>query len=115
MLSSPKYEEQLGVLEERLPRAHALTPELMSDVIAKVCTQATHKAKVNQLTEAGAWIDATLARVGLELPSWKLRRLVHEDGKWLCSLSKQPNLLVALDDTADARLTRRPSASRKIA
>jgi hypothetical protein len=100
----PKYEEQLGVLKERLRRAHALTPELMSDVIAKACTQATHKAKVNRLTEVGAWTDAAavLAMVELELPFWKLRRLVHEDGKWLCSLSKEPNLPVALDDTADA-------------
>ena len=100
----PKYEEQLGVLKERLRRAHALTPELMSDVIAKACTQATHKAKVNRLTEVGAWTDAAaaLAMVELELPFWKLRRLGHEDGKWLCSLSKEPNLPVALDDTADA-------------
>jgi len=101
MLFYPKYEEQLGVLEERLRRAHALTPDL-SDVITKACTQATHQARVNQLIEAGAWTDATLAMVELELPYWNLLRLVHEDGEWLCSLSKQPNLPVALDDTADA-------------
>ena len=92
----------LGVLEKRLRRAHALTPDLMSDVIMKACTQPTHQARVNQLIEAGAWTDATLAMVELELPSWNLRRLVREDGEWLCSLSKQPNLPVALDDTADA-------------
>ena len=107
MLFYPKYEEQLGVLEERLRRAHALTPDLMSDVIAKACTRfaphgPTPNARVNQLIEAGAWTDATLAMVEVELPYWKLRRLVHEDGEWLCSLSKQPNLPVALDDTADA-------------
>jgi hypothetical protein len=102
MLFFPKYEEQLGVLEERLRRAQALTPDLMSDVIAKACTQATHKARVNQLIEAGAWTDATLAMAELELPSWNLRRLIREDGEWLCSLSKQPNLPLALDDTAEA-------------
>ena len=90
------------MLEERLRRAHALTPDLMSDVITKACTQATHQARVNQLIEAGAWTDATLAMVELELPSWNLRRLVREDGEWLCSLSKQPNLPLALDDTAEA-------------
>jgi len=103
MLFYPKYEEQLGVLEKRLRRAHALTPDLMSDVIMKACTQPTHQARVNQLIEAGAWADATLAMVELELPSWNLRRLVREDGEWLCSLSKQPNLPLALDDTAEAR------------
>src|SRR5665213_1260292 len=44
-----------------------------------------------------------LTLIELELPAWKLRRLVYEDGEWFCSLSKQPNLPVALDDTADAR------------
>jgi hypothetical protein len=106
MLFYPKYEAQLGVLEERLRRAHALTPDLLSDVIAKACTRfaahPTPKARVNSLIEAGAWTDAMLAIVELVLPSWKLRRLIHEDGEWLCSLSQQPNLPVALDDTAEA-------------
>jgi len=46
---------------------------------------------------------AALALIELELPAWKLRRLVYEDGEWLCSLSSHPNLSVALDDTVDAR------------
>jgi hypothetical protein len=107
MLFDPKHEEQLGALEEELRRTHALTPDLMSDVIAKACTRfaahgPTPKAKVNQLIAAGAWSDAALALIELELPAWKLRRLIYEDGEWLCSLSRQPNLSVALDDTADA-------------
>ena len=107
MLFYPKYEEQLGVLEERLRRPHALTPDLMSDVIANACTRfAAHgpapNARVNQLIEAGAWTDATLAMIEVEMPYWTLRRIVNEDGEWLCSLSKQPNLPVTLDDTADA-------------
>jgi hypothetical protein len=107
MLFDPKYEEQLDVLEERLHQAHAFTPDLISDVITKACTRfathgATSIARVNRLIEAGAWTDAALAMVELELPSWKLRRLIHEDGEWLCSLSQQPNLPVALDDTAEA-------------
>ena len=75
MLFDPKYEEQLDVLEERLHQAHAFTPtrDLMSDVIAKACTRfaahgATSLVRVNQLIEAGAWTDAALAMVELELP-----------------------------------------------
>jgi hypothetical protein len=49
----------------------------------------------------GAWLDAVLALIELELPSWKLRRLIREDGEWFCSLSQQPSLTVTLDDTAD--------------
>jgi hypothetical protein len=54
MLFCPKYEEQLGVLEKWLRRAHALTPDLMSDVIRNAFTQPTYKARVNQLIESGA-------------------------------------------------------------
>ena len=113
MLFDPKYEEQLEVLEERLRHAHAFTPDLMSDVIAKACTRvaahgatymagATSMARVNQLIEAGAWTDAALAMVELELPYWTVRRLTYEDAKWYCSISRQPRLPVPLDDTANA-------------
>jgi hypothetical protein len=54
------------------------------------------------LIEAGAWRNAALALIELELPAWKLRSLVYENGEWFCSLSRQPNLPEALDDTADA-------------
>ena len=107
MLFDPKY-EPLDALEEQLRRAHALTRELISNVIARACTRfpvmkrAGKAAQIEQLIEAGAWDDAALALIELELPAWKLRRLVYEDGEWLCSLSRQPNLPVALDDTADA-------------
>ena len=33
---------------------------------------------------------------------WKLRRLVYEDGEWLCSLSRQPNFPVTFDEIANA-------------
>ncbi|HYB05470.1 MAG TPA: hypothetical protein VED02_01870 [Methyloceanibacter sp.] len=107
MLFDPKY-EPLDALEDRLRRAHALTPDLISNVIADACTRlpamkrAGKAARIDQLIEAGAWDDAALALIELELPAWKLRRLIYEDGKWLCCLSRQPNLPVALDDTADA-------------
>ena len=107
MLFDPKHEERLGRLEEQLRRAQAITPELMSDVIAEACVRfaahgAAAKARVNRLIESGAWTDATLALVELELPQWKLRRLVYEDGEWLCSLSRQPQLPLGLDELAEA-------------
>ncbi len=49
----------------------------------------------------GAWTDAALTLVALELPAWRMRRLVYENGEWLCSLSLQPNLLAGLDDSVD--------------
>jgi hypothetical protein len=59
-------------------------------------------ALIDRLIEAGAWTDLALALIEIELPAWKLRRLVHENGEWLCSLSRQPNLPAELDDSADA-------------
>jgi hypothetical protein len=109
MLSDPKHEDRLDRLTEQLRLAPALTPDLIGIVIADACIRlpVLHKAgktaRLNQLIEAGAWSDATLALIELELPAWKLRRLIYEDGEWFCSLSKQPNLPVEFDDTADAR------------
>jgi hypothetical protein len=108
MLFDPKHEEPLDALETQLRRAHAPTPDLISNVIASACKRfpvmkrAGKAARIDQLIEAGAWSDAVLALIELDLPEWKLRRLVYEDGEWHCSLSRQPNLPVAVDDTANA-------------
>ena len=109
MLSDPKHEDRLDRLTEQLRLAPALTADLVSNVVADACTSPSGaeqgwkgSLRLDQLIEAGAWSDAALALIELELPAWKLRRLVYEDGEWFCSLSKQPNLPVALDDTADA-------------
>jgi hypothetical protein len=108
MLSDPKYDDRLDRLTEQLRLAPALTPDLIFNVVSDACTrlpvlkEAGKATRIDQLIEAGAWSDAALALIELELPAWKLRRLVYEDGEWLCSLSEQPYLPVALDDTADA-------------
>ena len=39
--------------------------------------------------------------IGFEFPNWCVRRLVCEDGEWLCSLSRQPNLSIFLDELAE--------------
>lgn len=110
MLSNPKYEGRLDWLTEQLRLAPALTTGLVSNVVVDTCSRlpvlnkagkATRR-RLDRLIEAGAWSDAVLALIELELPTWKIRRLVYEDGQWFCSLSKQPNLPMALDDTADA-------------
>jgi hypothetical protein len=40
--------------------------------------------------------------IELELPNWTIRRIACEHCEWLCSLSRQPNVPLALDETADA-------------
>jgi hypothetical protein len=107
MLFDENYDEHLAKLEEQLRCIDAVTAGLMSDVIAIACVrfgalESAAKVKVKWLIEAGAWTDATIALLGLELPQWTLRRLVNEDDKWLCSLSKQPWLALEYDMVAEA-------------
>lgn len=45
--------------------------------------------------------DATLRLLELELPNWVVRRLIREGDDWLCTLSRQPNLPIALDDPVE--------------
>jgi hypothetical protein len=106
MLFNPTNEDRLDGLTEQLRLAPTPTSELISDVIVgafSVLKRTGKAALIDRLIEFGAWTDAALALVEIELPAWKLRRLVLEDGEWLCSLSRQPNLPAEFDDSADAR------------
>jgi hypothetical protein len=105
MLFVPKHD--LNTLEANLRGAQAITAELMFGVMTQACVRCAAmsraaQTRVNQLIEAGAWTDAALALLELELPQWKLRRLVQEDGEWLCTLSKQPQLPLGLDEVSEA-------------
>jgi len=94
-------------LDEELRLARAPMSDLLSDVVEATCRRLPVLKKsglvtrFERLVEAGAWTDAALALVELEIPDWKVRRLVCEAGEWLCSLSRQPNLPMALDDTVE--------------
>jgi hypothetical protein len=109
MLAYPKFSGRLDRLTEQLRSARALDRALFVGVVADACTrlpvlkQAGKASRIDRLIEAGAWTDAALALIEIELPGWTLRRLVYEDGEWLCSLSAEPRLPLALDDVADAR------------
>src|SRR5262249_15413225 len=86
-------EQRLDALQEHLRGAKTVTPELIADVMAGACLRmpAQHPtvgANVVRLIECGAFADAALLLLGLELPQWKLRRLIHEDGEWHCALTR---------------------------
>src|SRR4029079_1060516 len=84
-------------LEDRLRGAPALTPRLLSDITAQACARfaSPHevaRAAIERRIRSGAWTDAALALVELELPRWRVRRLVHDGGEWRCAFSHQPPL-----------------------
>jgi hypothetical protein len=98
----------LDRLDEELRHAPEPAQDLFAGVIAHACNRnpalgnSGRAASIGRLIEAGAWTDAAFALIELELPGWKVRRLAYETGEWFCSLSRQPNLPITLDDTADA-------------
>jgi hypothetical protein len=108
MSFDPEREAHLRELQERIRCAQTLTPQLAAEVIACACPRllalhAAAKARLVRLIESGAFADAMLVLLELELPQWKLRRLVCEDGEWHCSISKQLGLPAELDDMAEAQ------------
>jgi hypothetical protein len=105
-LFDPNHAEHLRELQEQIYRARTITPVLIADVISLACPrlqaqQRTAAATVIHLVEAGASVDATLAVLELELPQWKLRRVIYDDGEWHCSLSKHIGVPAELDDMAE--------------
>ena len=64
----------------------------------------------DRLVLAEAWTDAALSLVELELPMWKLRRLIYDGGEWLCSLSRHSAVPIEFDEPAEARHEERPIA-----
>jgi hypothetical protein len=95
-------------LDEELRVASQLDRSLFTKIIVGACrriavlSKSEESARIERLIEAGAWTDAVLAVIALELPDWRLRRLEYDSGQWFCALSRGPNLPAMLDDTADA-------------
>jgi hypothetical protein len=104
MAFATDFKIPFGRLGDRLCRMS----ELRADPFAKIAKgsrrevpvlgKASKASRVDHLVKA--WTE--VAWIELELPGWKLRRLAYKDGEWRCSLSRHPNLPLALDDSVDA-------------
>lgn len=97
-----------GELVDRLRDAHAVTAGLLRDVIRGLCSRflsvgrAENSARIERLMKSGAWTDAALALIELELPMWQVRRIVYDAGEWHCALSRQRELPDWLDQSIEA-------------
>jgi hypothetical protein len=98
-----------STLIDRLHDAFAVTPSLIDEITREACRrfpsqgQAGKTARVEQLIAMGAWTDAALALIELELPLWRVRRLAYDDGEWYCSLSRERELPDWLDQSIEGR------------
>jgi hypothetical protein len=98
-----------GELADRLREADAATAELLSQIIGEVCRrfpsagQTEKTARIERLIGSGAWTDAALALIDLELPLWQVRRIAYDEGEWYCALSRERELPDWLDSSIEAR------------
>jgi hypothetical protein len=90
------FPEHHDGLDDLLHGAPAVTAGLISEVIDTIgrCLP----ARIERLIDSGAWTDAALALLELELPQWQLRRFAYDEGEWHCALSQQRQLPDWLDD-----------------
>jgi hypothetical protein len=105
----PSKHRDPGELDDRLRDAHAVTSELISEVIGETCRrfpsagQTEKTARIERLIKTAAWTDAALALIDLELPLWQVRRIAYDDGEWYCALSRERELPDWLDRSIEAR------------
>jgi hypothetical protein len=106
LLSEHSEPRELG---DRLRDADVLTKDLLSEIIGQTCRrfpsmgQSEKTARLERLIESGAWTDATLALIDLELPQWQIRRIAYDEGEWYCALSRERELPDWLDRSIEAR------------
>ena len=96
-------------LSDPLGEANAVTPKLMSELVASFCRrfpsfgQPEKTARIRELIQLRAWTDAALALIDLELPFWQVRRIAYDEGEWYCALSRERELPDWLDRSVEAR------------
>lgn len=96
-------------LRAKLHAAAEVTPELMAEILdlgrrrALVPGHRATAAHLEQCIDAGAWTDAALVLLELELPLWHIRRIAYDGGEWYCALSRQRELPDWLDQSLEAR------------
>lgn len=113
MLFRPSLEE--GDIQARIDRAAVVTPDLMADIVSH-CRRVDRSAtspisrRLRELVDVHAWTEAALALIEMELPRWSLARLVLDEGEWMCTLSRHPQMPAWLDEVVDGRHPSMPLA-----
>jgi hypothetical protein len=98
-----------GALNDRIRNANAATADLVTAVIGETCRrfpsmgQTEKTARIERLIASGAWTDAALALIDLELPQWQVRRFAYDEGEWYCALSRERELPDWLDQSIESR------------
>ena len=106
MLFHHDRSNRLAAIAELVCTADDVTADLISAIYHEISeahesVQDRRIERLGKLTEASAWLEAALVILKMELPRWKLRRLVYDDGQWHCALSLRRDFPDWLDDTIE--------------
>ena len=78
---------------ERLRDANVLTDESCGRSSVRLPAFPSRDKAKNRAAgtpdQFGAWTDAALALIDLELPQWQFRRIAYDEGEWSCALSRE--------------------------
>jgi len=112
---SSLLEQTVPTLADRLRDECGVTADVLSGVINETCPrlQSEHSAaaaRLERLIQSQAWTDAALAMIDLQLPQWRLRRLVYDGGEWHCALSRRRELPDWLDQPIETHHANRALA-----
>jgi hypothetical protein len=107
MLSDIASPAQVDDFANKLACATRASAALFTQISASprlATLKAIGKARrLDRLLECEAWTEAALELISLEAPGWKVKRLCRDDGEWLCTLTRFPDLPDWLDDSAEGR------------
>jgi hypothetical protein len=113
MRQNINHKNSLSTLAARLRETERCTEDVLNQAIDCACTRFQNlraRSDFDRKVRSGAFVDAVLTLIELEMPAWSLRRVAIEDGVWFCSLSRQPHLPIEIDDSADASHRNLPMA-----
>ena len=105
----PEDHRDSGELADRLRKAPEANVTLMMEIVDIACRRFTlmgpseKSARIKRLIRSGAWTDAALALIDLELPLWQVRRIAYDEGEWYCALSRERELPNWLDQSIETR------------
>lgn len=116
MLQATEYRDA-SKLVDRLRNAPEADAALMAEIIDTVyrrfpsAGQSEKTARIEQLIRSGAWTDAALSLIDLELPLWHLRRIAYAraSGTALCRANANCRTGSIVRSKAVIRIWRLPS------
>ncbi len=104
MLFRPEHAQRLdhvmNMLRDGKPPAELISST--TNVCERVISS-RDSPHIKELIHAGAWTDAALTLLAVELPAWKLRRLAYDEGEWYCAISHERELPEWLDGAIETR------------